>query len=155
MSPTEMAYRKTAVGGASGFGLLIALYDTLAGDLRRAAEAERSSNLECRTREVNHAFLVIGYLEDWVNRGSGGELADYLVKFYKSLRRKLMQAQVKRSPEILEEQMAGVLKIRQVWQQIELRGSSAAAKAPAWSLAPSDPEASPAGYDRIASSWSA
>jgi flagellin-specific chaperone FliS len=46
MSPTEMAYRKTAVGGASGFGLLIALYDTLAGDLRRAADAERANDIE-------------------------------------------------------------------------------------------------------------
>ena len=58
MSPTEMAYRKTAIGGASGFGLLIALYDTLAGDLRRAAEAERSSNLESRTREVDRKSVV-------------------------------------------------------------------------------------------------
>ena len=155
MSPTEMAYRKTAIGGASGFGLLIALYDTLAGDLRRAAEAERSSDIESRTREVNHAFLVIGYLEDWVNRGSGGELADYLVKFYRSLRRKMIQAQVKRSPEILEEQMAEVLKIREVWQQFELRGSSDTSKAPAWSQTPSDFGAEPAGYDRSSSSWSA
>ena len=37
MNPTELAYRKTAVEGASGFGLMIALYDTLAGNLRRAA----------------------------------------------------------------------------------------------------------------------
>ena len=59
------------------------------------------------------------------------------------------------SPEILEEQMAEVLKIREVWQQIEQSGSSAAAKAPAWSQAPSDAEVSPSGHDRIASSWSA
>ena len=155
MSPTEMAYRKTAIGGASGFGLLIALYDTLAGDLRRAAEAERSNNLGSRAREANHALLVVGYLEDWVNRGSGGELADYLTKFYRSLRRKMIQAQVKRSPEILEEQMAEVLKIREVWQQFELRGSSDTSKAPAWSQTPSDFGAEPAGYDRSSSSWSA
>jgi len=37
MNRTDMAYRKSAVEGATGFGLLIALYDTLAGDLRRAA----------------------------------------------------------------------------------------------------------------------
>jgi flagellar protein FliS len=150
-----MAYRKTAIGGASGFGLLIALYDTLAGDLRRAAEAERGNNLENRTREVNHALLVVGYLEDWVNRGSGGELADYLVKFYRSFRRKMIQAQVKRSPEMLEEQMAEVLKIREAWQRIEQRGSSAAPQAPVWAQAPGYPGASPAGYERSASNWSA
>ena len=39
MTRTDLAYRKTAVEGASGFGLLIALYDTLASDLRRAARS--------------------------------------------------------------------------------------------------------------------
>jgi len=155
MSPTEMAYRKTAIGGASGFGLLIALYDTLAGDLRRAAEAERGNNLESRTTEVNHALLVLGYLEDWITRGAGGELADYLIKFYRSLRCKMIEAQVKRSPEVLEEQMAEVLKIREVWQRFEQSGSSAAQQAPVWAQAPDYPRASLAGYERSASNWSA
>src|SRR5271165_4012432 len=122
MSPTEMAYRKTAIGGASGFGLLIALYDTLAGDLRRAAEAERSNNLEKRTQELNHALLVVAYLEEYIERGSGGKLADQLVTFYRTLRRKIIEAQVKRSAEILEDQMLEVLKIREIWQRFELGG---------------------------------
>jgi hypothetical protein len=46
MTPTDLAYRKTAVEGASGMGLLIALYDTLAGDLRRAAAAQRAMTLK-------------------------------------------------------------------------------------------------------------
>lgn len=125
MSPTEMAYRKTAVEGASGFGLLIALYDTLAGNLRRAAEAERSNDIEKRCREANHALLVIGYLEDAVNRGTGGELSDQLIPFYSSLRRKLIVAQAKRSAEMLEQQMALVLSVRRTWQEIEFRASSA------------------------------
>ena len=86
MSPTELAYRKTALGGASGFGLLIALYDTLAGDLRRAAEAERSNDLEERGRQVNHALLILAHLEEWIDRGPGGELAEQLRGFYRSLR---------------------------------------------------------------------
>ena len=155
MSPTEMAYRKTAIGGASGFGLLIALYDTLAGDLRRAAEAERSNNLENRAKEVNHALLVVGYLEDWVERGSGGELADHLITFYRTLRARMIEAQVQRCPEMLEWQMAEVLKIRGIWQRFEQSGSSAASQAPVWAQAPGYPEASPAGYERSASNWSA
>src|ERR1700733_7096825 len=113
MNPTELSYRKTAAEGASGFGLLIALYDTLAGNLRRAADAERSNNLEKRCLEVNHALLVIGYLEDWIEQASVGELTQKLVGLYSSLRRKLIEAQVKRSPEILERQMERVLSIRE------------------------------------------
>ncbi|HUN84048.1 MAG TPA: flagellar export chaperone FliS [Terracidiphilus sp.] len=121
MTPTDLAYRRTATEGASGFGLLISLYDTLAGDLRRAAEAERNNDLERRCREVDHAMLVIGYLEDWTHRGSDGELAQQLIAFYSSLRRKMIEAQTTRSIRILEEQMALVLDLREHWQQIDAR----------------------------------
>jgi flagellar protein FliS len=120
MTRTDLEYRKTAAEGASGFGLLIALYDTLAGDLRRAAEAERNDDIDKRCREVNHAMLVMAYLEDWTRRGSDGELAQRLISFYSSLRRKLVEAQVNRSAAALEEQMALVLEIREHWQKIDV-----------------------------------
>jgi flagellin-specific chaperone FliS len=155
MSPTELAYRKTAIGGASGFGLLIALCDTLAGDLRRAADAERRNNIEKRCREVNHALLVIAHLEDGLARGAGGELARQLSAFYSSLRRAVNDAQACRSPEMLEQQMNKVLNLRGVWQGLELRNSSAMAEAPARAQAPRYPGTSPARYERSASSWRA
>ncbi len=71
---------------------MIAHYDTLAGDLRCAASAERSNNLEKRYLEVNHALLVIGYLEDAMERSSGGELTQQLAELYSSLRRPLIEA---------------------------------------------------------------
>jgi flagellar protein FliS len=120
-----MAYRKTAAEGGSGLGLLIALYDTLAGDLRRAAAAERNNDIVQRAREVNHALLVIAYLEQWLSQGTGGELADQLAALYASLRRKLIEAQARRSAAILEEQMALVLQVREGWQAIELRSTPA------------------------------
>jgi len=119
MQSTELFYRKSAAQGASGFGMLIALYDTLAGNLRRAADAERSNNLEKRCLELNHAFLVIGYLEDAIERASGGDLAKQLVSLYSSLRVKLIEAQARRSPEILERQVERVLSIRESWQTME------------------------------------
>lgn len=122
MNRTDLAYRRTAVEGASGTGLLIALYDTLAGDLRRAAEAQRADDIERRCKQVQHATVVIGYLEDCLHRSTGGPLTRQLAAFYSALRRKLIDAQVKQSPEILDQQMALVLKIRECWQQFDLRG---------------------------------
>ena len=124
MNSTELAYRKTAVEGANGIGLLIALYDTLAGDLLRAADAERRSEIEKRCKEIHHATLVIGYLEDWVERSEGGELAQQLAALYSSMRRKMIEAQVTRSAELLEEQAALVLKIRESWSAMERQESS-------------------------------
>ncbi len=120
MESKELFYRKSAAQGASGVGVLIALYDTLAGDLRRAAEAERGNNLEKRCLEVNHALLVIGYLEDAMERAARGQLTQQLIAFYSSLRRKLIRAQARRSPELIEEQMERVLRLRASWQRMEL-----------------------------------
>jgi len=152
MNPIELAYRKTAVEGASGFGLLIALYDTLVGDLRRAAAAERSNNIQTRCQELNHAMLVIGYLEDWIDRENGGELAQKLVTFYANLRTKLIEAQAKRSVEILEQEMAVILAIRGTWQELELRASSAL-EIPPPSQVPNYPGALSSQNDRSASRW--
>jgi flagellar protein FliS len=155
MSPTELTYRKTALGGASGFGLMMALYDTLAGDLRRAAEAERRGDIERRCRQASHALLIVWHLEDWIDRGAGGELAELLKGFFKSLRRRIIEAQAKRSPEILEEEMARVLEIRAVWQQAESRGATSTAHVPGWVQAPAYPGSSLPMYERSSSSWSA
>ncbi len=119
MQSTALFYRKSEAQGASGFGMLIALYETLAGDLRRAADAERNTNLEKRCQEVNHALVVIGFLEDSIERASGGDLAQQLLGLYSSLRRKLIEAQAKRSAEMLEQQMHRVISVRARWQAME------------------------------------
>lgn len=154
MNPTELAYRRTAVEGASGFGLLIALYDTLVGNLRRAIDAQRSNDIQKRCQELNHALLVIGYLEDWIDRESGGELAQKLIAFYSNLRAKLIEAQAKNSAEILEHEMSVILAIRGTWQDLELRASSALL-VPAAPQAQGYPGAAMSQGEQIVSSWSA
>jgi flagellar biosynthetic protein FliS len=124
MNSTDLAYRKTAVEGASGFGLLISLFDTLAGNLRRAAAAQRSNDLETRCNEANHAVLVIGYLQNCLTRSAGGELTRQLSRFYSRLRRKLIEAQANQSAETFEEEMAEVLRIREHWQKVEQRNAA-------------------------------
>jgi flagellar biosynthetic protein FliS len=148
MLPAELAYRKTAAESASGLTLLLALYDTLAGDIRRAAAAERRNDVAARCCEVNHAFMVIAFLEDRMNRGNGGDLAQQLVGFYSGLRRQLISAQSKRSPEMLEDLMDSVLEIRKAWQQVELRSIPGAEALPS-----SAPARSIAQSERTSSSW--
>lgn len=150
MNPTELAYRKTAVEGSSGFGLLIALYDTLAGNLRRAADAQRSNDIQKRCQEVNHALLVIAYLEDWIDREGGGMLAEKLVRFYADLRANLMAAQLKQSADLLEQQMDTILAIRGTWQDLEARASSILDSQPSTYSA-----SAPVPQERAMSSWSA
>ena len=154
MNLMELAYRKTAAEGSSGFGLLIALYDTLAGNLGRAAEAQRHNDIQKRCLELNHALLVIGYLEDWVDHKSGGDLAQKLVTFYANLRAKLIEAQARQSAEILEQQMAVILSIRGTWQDLEARAFSALERQASSEIA-NYPGTLHSQDQRSASSWSA
>jgi flagellar secretion chaperone FliS len=118
MSPTDLAYRKSAVQGASGISLLIALYDTLAGDLRRGAAAQRAGSREDRSKELKHALMVVGCLQNWVDAESG-DLAKRLIAFYAGLRRRIIEAQVKESAQMLDEMMADVLNLRETWQKLD------------------------------------
>ena len=92
MTGTYKAYRQTAAEANDGLGPLIALFDTLAGNLHRAACAQRDNDIATRCDEARHALLVIGFLEDWVARGAEGELAAGLKAFYDSLRRAVIAA---------------------------------------------------------------
>lgn len=116
---TDLAYRKTSIQGSSGFGMLVGIFDALAEDLRRAAQAERNNDLGQRCRDANHAIQIIAFLEDRLEQGDGGELANQMRSFYRTLRRKLLEAQIARSAEQLEELMTAVLKIREAWQKAD------------------------------------
>jgi flagellar biosynthetic protein FliS len=153
MKSTDFAYRTVAVQGASGFGLLIAFYDTLAGDLRRAAAAQREGRIESRTNELKHALLVVSYMENSVDPESG-ELARKLIDFYARTRKRIVEAQARQSAKLLDEIMAEVLSLREVWQKLDLRREDAGPEIL--------PPARPASYGGIAAglerrqlSWSA
>ena len=113
----QLSYRKSAIEGASPIGLVIALYDTLSGDLHRAANAIRENNIERRCSELNHATLVLGQLEDWIDTVNGGDLAVNLSQLYAHLRSKLMEASLRKSASVLETQIELILQVRGAWQQ--------------------------------------
>ena len=123
-SDTLLSYRKSSVEGASPIGLVIALYDTLSGDLSRAAEALRNDDIEARCRQLNHATLVLGQLEDWIDLPNGGDLAVNLKVFYAYLRARLLEAAITESPRLLEAQIELILEVRSAWQQRDIPPSA-------------------------------
>jgi flagellar protein FliS len=128
MSKTEMSYRKMAVEGASPIGLMIALLDTLICDFRRAASALRKSDIEARCKELDHAALVLGRLESWLDLKDGGEPAQNLSRFYAYLRGKMMEASVSQSAAVLEAQIEMIVNVRSAWQQLDVPESQAQGK---------------------------
>lgn len=116
----EATYRNCSVGGASTIGLMIALFDALVRDLRRASDAIHRDDVETRCRELNHALLVVGQLESWVDLKNGGEAARQLSAFYGYLRARLMEASIGKSAALLETQMETILHIRSRWQLLDV-----------------------------------
>ncbi len=114
-----MTYRRSSIAGASPIGLMIALFDTLAGDFRRAAGALHKNDIETRCKELNHATLVLGQLENWLDLENGGESALSLARFYAYLRAKMIEAAGTKSAKVLEAQIDLILHVRSAWQQLD------------------------------------
>ncbi len=114
---TELSYRIAAIDSASPIGLLLALYDTLCGDLRRAAVALRANDIEMRCAELNHAYMVLGQLQSWIDPEDGNMLAASLTAFYSHLRSRMLTASLQQSAPVLEALIPLVLQVRTAWQQ--------------------------------------
>ena len=129
MSTTrEMSYTLSAIEGASPIGLIVVLFDTLAGDLRRAAAALNQSDIETRCKELNHATLVIGQLASWIDLAKGGESARNLAGFYAYLQAKMMEAAVSKSAKPLEAPIQMILQVRTAWHKLDVAPQQGAEK---------------------------
>lgn len=149
----ERAYRDCAVAGATPIGLMVALFDRLALDLRRAAAAIRANDIETRCREINHGFLILGQLENWVDLENGGAPARHLAEFYAHLRARMMQASATQMAQILDQQIETLVAIRSRWQQLDSApGEPGSGSLPVSTLAPADTMPAP---ERVSFSLSA
>jgi flagellar protein FliS len=113
------AYREGAARGASGPRLVVLLYEQAIQDLRRAALEMDRGNVELRTRYMNHAVSVIGHLQETLDREKGGQVARNLDRFYGGVRTRLMEAQVKASRVIIDEQITFLLSVRESWIEVD------------------------------------
>ncbi len=115
----SLFYRRAATQQASTVGLVIALYDTLAGDLQRAIEAIERKDIPARCEQLSHGFKVLHHLELMIDHQNGGKTAANLQRFYKHIRGQMLDAQFKLSPNILRTQIRIVLEVREAWQKMD------------------------------------
>jgi len=106
--------------------LVIQLYEQAIEDLRRALAALRRGDVEARTREINHAILVIGHLQASLDGEQGGQVAVNLERFYNQLRAGLIEAHCNQSARVLEQQISHLIVVHEAWCEVD-RASSAPA----------------------------
>ena len=114
-----LQYRRASTQQASVVGLVIALLDTLIGDLSRAADAMDQNDIPTRCDQLIHGFKVLTQLETMINMNNGGEAAVNLHRFYTHVRGQMLSAQFKLDPAILRTQARIVLEVRETWQQVD------------------------------------
>ncbi|MGA8153899.1 MAG: flagellar export chaperone FliS [Terriglobales bacterium] len=134
---TELAYLRATVQNASSVGLVIILFDQLISDLKRTIAAMENRDVETRSAELKHGFLVLAQLQGSLDMENGGEAAVNFARFYSAVRSAMMEAHLKVSPEILVRQIGLLLDVRQAWQQVDnpnLTAASADAGASAKAL---------------------
>ncbi len=114
----NFAYRETEALTTDPVGLVVVLYDMLLKDLREAILALASADIERRAAAVRHSLLVLQQLQGTLDMAHGGVVAANLERFYNFTRAKLLEGQIKSSPEIFEQQLTFVASIRDAWRQV-------------------------------------
>jgi flagellar protein FliS len=114
-----LVYREAASLGASPLGVIVLLYDRLVQDIHGSIAAMKSEDIEVRSTHVNHALLILQELQGKLDLNSGGVAAQQLDAFYSHIRGKLLEAQIRKSPELLLEQARALLQVRDCWVQLD------------------------------------
>jgi flagellar protein FliS len=112
-------YRETAADSDTPLHGVVLLYEQAIEDIRRAVAALHRGDIEARTSELNHALLVVGQLQSVLDMDRGGDVARNLDRFYSLVRIRLVEAQVRVSATILEQQMKLLLLVREAWVELE------------------------------------
>lgn len=131
--------------------MVIFLYEQSIEDLRRAIIALEKNDVETRTRELNHALMVIGQLEASLDMERGGEVAENLQRFYHVVRSGVIEAQLAQSAAILEKQISHLVLVHGAW--LEVQRATALPKNSSADSTPSSPDNIPA--ETSFSDWNA
>ena len=124
---TASAYFRSTASGATAVGQVVALYDIIVRDLRRAVEAIGAKQIEARVNAANHALMVVGELQGVLDFERGGETARNLKRFYTVARALITEASIHSSCEKFQELISMFARLRSAWSQVER------------TVAPSDP----------------
>ena len=114
-----LAYQMAAADGATHAGMVVLVYDGIAKDLIHAARAIRENSIERRCAASEHALLLIGNLEQWIEAMDDPQLAEALRGFYAMLRTRIVQMQAIAEASGFEDLAQLVFDTRAAWQAKE------------------------------------
>jgi flagellar secretion chaperone FliS len=128
-------YQDSAVRGATPIELVVVLYDAAIEDMRSALSAMQKSDIEARANKISHALIILQQLQGTLDFEHGGSAAKQFEQFYNVVRAKLLEAQMRSSPDLVQQQIRYMSEVRDCWTQakrlLQLQPSGATAVASA------------------------
>ncbi len=125
MADPARAYRQLAGQGASLVSLVIQSYDQILNALYGAIRAIEARRIEQKTKDLNHALLMVSHLQNALDFKAGPQVAHNLERFYNLARRRIIQASAQNSTSVLQEVAQDFLSMREAWEQVEKSVASA------------------------------
>lgn len=118
MLKAAKAYLATQVSTASNGDLLLMLYDTAIKHLRQAIEMMRAGDVAAKGVFISKAIAIVSELQECLNKERGGDISKNLFQLYFFCNTRLLQANLKMQPEMVEEVITILSGLRQAFAQI-------------------------------------
>ncbi len=131
-STAHEAYLESCVESAGPVQLVRLLYQGAIIAVREARRSLAARDIACRSRAISKAYGIVAELTASLDRNRGGELALRLAQLYDYMMRRLTEANLTRSDELLLEVLSLLSTLHEAWQQVEEQTSAA----PPWPARP-------------------
>jgi flagellar protein FliS len=111
-------YRQDAALGATPLGRVVALYQAMLQDFRRAMAAHEQGQVERRVNSINHALTILAELQGALDFERGGAAAKQLDRFYNLNRAEIFRVSVAPSREGFQRLIDLFTPVYQAWEEI-------------------------------------
>jgi flagellar protein FliS len=130
-------YQEVQVTSRSPLELVVMLYDGAIDALRQARTAMMRRDLRQKRAAIGKALQVVDHLQSTLNLDEGGEVAANLDTLYRDVLSRILEANVRQDPELLDEAVRLLTPVRDAWSAIAEVPSTGAAfeRAPSPSFA--------------------
>jgi len=110
---------ETGVTAASPHKLIVMLYDGALAAIMTGITQMKAGNVQEKGKAISKAIQIIDNgLRASLDKEVGGEIAQNLDALYDYMSRRLLEANIKNEPEILEEVRGLLADLRDTWNQI-------------------------------------
>lgn len=108
--------RETSVSSARPIDLVVMVYERLLDHLRSAQlqMSEGADSSESLTKAID---LIVTGLEACLNKKQGGEIAENLAAIYNWASREIMQARLRRDPQMLQGVINALQPLAEAWRE--------------------------------------